>query len=365
MQPSDNQRYWLALHLVPGFGIVKLSALLARFESAEALWREPDASLRRLDLPAQLVEQFCQGRREVKLERELERLAKTGAHLATQDDDNYPHLLRDLSDRPPLLFVQGDLACAAQPCLAIVGTRRASRYGWDAANRLAEDLAQQGITIVSGLAQGIDAAAHRGALNAGGRTIAVVGTGIDRVYPRENSDMAEAIAAQGAIISEMPLGAPPLAKNFPQRNRLISGLSLALLVAEAPEKSGALNTAAHALEQGRDVFAIPHNIFSATGRGCNKLIQDGAKLIADADDILDELNVTHRNVQTSIQAQEIQPENELESIVFAQLGADPVHVDIIVRQTQLPTAKVSSALTMLELKGLAESAGPMQYCRAR
>ena len=163
----------------------------------------------------------------------------------------------------------------------------------------------------------------------------------------------------------MPLGTAPLGKNFPQRNRLISGMSLAVLVAEAPLKSGALNTVSHAIDQGRDVFAVPHNIFSQTGRGCNQIIQEGAKIVLDADDILDELDVTHRNVQTSFQARDIQPENDVESLVYQQLSADPIHVDLIVRQIQLPTAAVTSALTMLELKGLAESAGPMQYCRAR
>ncbi len=365
MQPGKNQRYWLGLHLIPQFGVVKLSRLLAHFDSAEALWLEPDASLMRLDLPSSLLRQFCAGRKTIDLNREEERVAQTGATLITLEDDAYPQMLRSLPDRPLLLYVRGKLAEADDKCLAIVGTRKASRYGWDVANRLAQDLARHGVTIVSGLAQGIDAAAHRGALNGGGRTIAVVGTGIDSVYPRQNEDLAREIADNGAIISELPLGTAPLGTNFPQRNRLISGLSLGLLVAEAPIKSGALNTVSHAIEQGRDVFAAPHNIFSPTGRGCNLLIQEGATLVKDVDDILDELNVTHRNVQTSVQAQEIQPANELEGIVYQQLSADPVHVDLIVRQTNLPTATVTSTLTMLELKGLAESAGPMQYCRAQ
>ena len=365
MQSIDNQRYWLGLQLIPRFGIVKLNRLLAHFESAEALWREPEASLMRLDLPRPLLRQFCGARREIDLTREMDRVAGAGASLITLEDAHYPQLLRSLPDRPLVLYVRGELTEADEKCLAIVGTRKASRYGWDVANQLAGELSQQGITIVSGLAQGIDAAAHRGALTAGGRTIAVVGTGIDRVYPRENAELAEEIVAAGAIISEMPLGTAPLAKNFPQRNRLISGLSLALLVAEAPARSGALNTVSHAIDQGRDVFAVPHNIFSPTGRGCNQLIQDGAKLVVDVEDILDELDVSHLNVRTRIQVQEIQPANELEGIIYQQLSADPIHVDLIVRQTQLPTATVTSTLTLLELKGLAESAGPMQYCRAR
>ncbi|MCY3779927.1 MAG: DNA-processing protein DprA [Chloroflexi bacterium] len=365
MQPNNNQQYWLGLHLIPRFGIGKLNRLLAHFDSAEALWRESDADLLRLDLPRPLLRQFCAGRRDIDLSREVERVARSGATLVTLDDKAYPELLRSLPDRPPVLYTRGKLSGADEKCLAIVGTRKASRYGWDASNQLAQQLAQHGIIIVSGLAQGIDAAAHRGALTAGGRTIAVVGNGIDIVYPKENSDLAEEIIADGAIVSEMPLGTAPLGKNFPQRNRLISGMSLALLVTEAPLQSGALNTVSHAIDQGRDVFAVPHNIYSPTGKGCNQLIQEGAKMVLAVDDILDELDVTHRNVQTGIQVRDIQPENEVEGVVYQQLSTDPIHVDLIVRQTKLPTATVISTLTMLELKGLAESAGPMQYCRAR
>jgi len=225
-------------------------------------------------------------------------------------------------------------------------------------------LAQQNVTIVSGLAHGIDSAAHRGALE-GGRTIAVMATGIDRVYPADNAELAEQIASKGALVTEMPLGTAPLGKNFPQRNRIISGMSLGVLVAEAPEKSGALNTVSHAIDQGRDVFALPHNIFSKTGRGSNALIQDGAKLVMRVSDVLQELNMTHLHTQARIETERVHPENDTESLIMQQLGADPIHIDVIVRQTNLSTATVSSSLTMLELKGLAETAGPMQYCRAR
>ncbi|MCY3866991.1 MAG: DNA-processing protein DprA [Chloroflexi bacterium] len=364
MQAPPHQQYWLGLHLVPNFGVARISQLLAHFESAEALWREPDASLLRLNLPGNLLRQFCDARRKIDLPQMMEAVARAGASLITLDDEAYPALLRQLSDRPLLLYVRGQLRAEDDKCLAIVGTRKASKYGWDVANQMAAEIADQGITIVSGLAQGIDAAAHRGALQAGARTIALIGTGIDKVYPRENAGLAEEIVANGAIVSEMPLGTMPLAKNFPQRNRLISGMSLGVLVVEAPAKSGALNTVSHALDQGREVFAVPHNIFSLSGRGCNRLIQDGAKLVADVDDILDELDLSHINAQTRITTERLQPANEAEDAIFEQLGADPIHVDVIVRLTHLPTATVTSTLTMLELKGLAESAGPMQYCRA-
>ncbi len=364
MQVQPHQQYWLGLHLVPNFGVVRISQLLARFDSAEALWREPDRNLMRLDLPSALLRQFCDGRRSIDIQGALEAVERAGASLLTLDDDAYPALLRPLSDRPLLLYVRGQLQAEDEKRLAVVGTRKASQYGWNIANQLASQLASHGITIVSGLAQGIDAAAHRGALQAGGRTIALVGTGVDEVYPRENEELAQEIIENGAIVSELPLGAKPRAKNFPQRNRLISGMSLGLLVAEAPNRSGALNTVSHALEQGREVFAVPHNVFSLSGAGCNQLIQEGAKLVADVKDILDELDLSHIKAQTKIQAERLQPANDTESAILEQLSADPIHVDLIVRQTKLPTATVTSALTMLELKGLAESAGLMQYCRA-
>ena len=313
-----------------------------------------------------LLDEFCAARANIDLDRELDKLARSGASLITQDDALYPSMLRQLPNRPILLYARGALLDADELRLGIVGTRKASKYGWDAAHGLAKDLARQ---------------RHRDCVGIGGRAsmrrriaahwtgadapIAVVGNGIDIMYPASNQDLAQDIVASGAIVSELPMGSPPLGTNFPQRNRLISGMSHGVLVAEAPERSGALNTVEHACAQGRDVFAVPHNIFSLGGRGCNLLIQEGAKLIRDASDILDELNVTHFAVQTAMQVERIQPANETESVILAQLGADPTHVDDIVRRTKLPTARVTSTLTLLELKGLAESAGAMQYCLAR
>ena len=365
MQQNQHQQYWLGLHLIPQFGIVKISQLLAQFDSAEALWQERDESLLRLDLPRALLEQFVAGRRTIDLPREVDKVLRCGASLVTVADKSYPPLLCSITGRPPLLYVRGQLAERADKCLAIVGTRKPSKYGWDAAYLLAFRISQQQVTIVSGLAQGIDAAAHRGALKAGGHTIAVMATGIDQIYPRDNTDLAAEIIEQGAIVTEMPIGTAPLGKNFPRRNRIISGMSLGVLVAEAPEKSGAMITVTSANEQGRDVFAVPHNIFSKTGRGSNRLIQDGAKLVMRVSDVLDELNITHLNTQTRIKTEQVQPENQVETMILKQLGADPIHVDAIVRQTQLPTATVTGTLALLELKGLAESAGPMQYCRPR
>jgi len=364
MQEIEEQQYWLGLHLIPQFGNAKLAKLLARIPSAAELWREPDDRLLRLDLPQKLLRQFIAGRQAIDLPREFDKVPPCGAHLVSFADPAYPRLLREIADRPLVLYVRGKLPEAEAKTIAVVGTRKPSKYGWDAARTVSQSLAQHNVTIASGLAHGIDSAAHRGALE-GGRTIAVMATGIDRVYPADNAELAEQIASKGALVTEMPLGTAPLGKNFPQRNRIISGMSLGVLVAEAPEKSGALNTVSHAIDQGRDVFALPHNIFSKTGRGSNALIQDGAKLVMRVSDVLQELNMTHLHTQARVETERVHPENDTESLIMQQLGADPIHIDVIVRQTNLSTATVSSSLTMLELKGLAETAGPMQYCRAR
>lgn len=364
MPEIEEQQYWLGLHLIPQFGSAKLAKLLAHIPSAAELWHENDDRLLRLDLPRNLSRQFVAGRQAIDLPRELDKVRQCGAHIVSIDDPAYPTLLREIADRPLILYVRGKLPEEDAKAIAVVGTRKPSKYGWDAAHRVSQNLAQHGVTIVSGLAHGIDSAAHKGALDSG-RTIAVMATGIDRVYPAENAELAEQIASNGALVTEMPIGSAPLAQNFPRRNRIISGMSLGVLVAEAPEKSGALNTVNHAIDQGRDVFAIPHNIFSKMGRGTNALIQDGAKLVMHVSDVLQELNTTHMHAQARIETERVHPENETEALIMQQLGADPIHIDTIVRQTNLPTATVSSSLTLLELKGLAESAGPMQYCRAR
>lgn len=364
MQQEQHQQFWLGLHLIRGFGIARITQFLSRFESAEALWYTTERDLTRLGLPETAIKQFIKGRDNIDLYQEMDKVHQHQASLVTLVDNNYPELLKSIPDPPPVLYVKGKLQTKEDKCLAIVGTRKPTKYGWDVAYQLAQHIAQQNVTIVSGLAQGIDSAAHRGALN-GGRTIAVMANGIDKIYPSENVDLANDIVQNGAIVTEMPIGTAPLSKNFPRRNRIISGLSLGVLVAEAPEKSGSLITVTSANEQGRDVFAVPHNIFSKTGRGTNQLIQDGAKLVLRIRDILDELDITHINTQTRIETEQIQPESETEVAILTQLGADPIHVDEIVRITQLPTQTVTSTLAILELKGLAEVAGPMQYCRAR
>ena len=364
MEQNRLQQFWLGLHLIPQFGIARISQLLAHFDNVEHLWQAKRDELLRLDLSENLVEQFVQGRNSIDLQQEIDKVHKHRAKLITFNDENYPMLLRSIPDPPPVLYVKGEITTYDEKCLAIVGTRKPSKYGRDTAYQIAYHVGQQDVTIVSGLAHGIDSAAHYGALDGGGRTIAIMANGIDKIYPLENTELAHRIMNNGALITEMPIGTAPIGKNFPRRNRIISGLSLGVLVAEAPEKSGSLITVTAANEQGRDVFAVPHNIFSKTGRGTNRLIQDGAKLVLRVRDILDELDIRHINVQTRTKTERIQPESETEITILNLLGADPIHVDEIVRLSQLPIQVVTSTLAILELKGLAEVAGPMQYCRA-
>jgi DNA processing protein len=291
----------------------------------------------------------------------MTKVERVGAHIVTLGDEEYPILLRDLHDAPALLYVCGSILPSDNLALGIVGTRKATNYGRDTAHRLSKQLVGDHVTIVSGLAHGIDTAAHRGALDGGGRTFAVMGCGIEQIYPAQNRDLAYEIAANGAIISEFPVGAPPEKGNFPRRNRVISGLSLGVLVVEAPENSGALITAEMAAEQGREVFAVPGNIYNPTSRGTNRLIQDGAKLVQSVEDIVSELHIAHNNTHTRKQTVKIMPENETEAAIIGHLSADPIHVDDLARLCAMPIASVTSILTILELKGLAQKVGSMQY----
>ncbi len=363
--PLTAQHYWLGLHLVQHIGSLRLQHLVDVFGDARAVWNAPEARLREANLPAAALTQLLEARLSLDLEAEFAKVEQAGAHLITLADSDYPDLLRAIHDPPPVLYVRGSLLPTDSRSLAIVGTRRATRYGQDVAHRMALWLARQDVTIISGLAHGVDENAHKGALDADGRTLAILGCGIDSVYPSGSEQLADAIADNGALISEFPIGTPPTGKNFPRRNRIISGLSLGVLVAEAPERSGALITVESALEQGRDVFAIPANIFNPMGNGCNHLIQDGAKLVMRASDVLDELDIAYSRQQTRTRTETIAPDSELEAQILQHLEADPIHVDELIRVSGLSASDVTATLTLLQLKGLAESAGAMQYCRAR
>lgn len=361
----NNQKYWLGLSLVQQMGAVRIHQLITHFGTAHDAWQASERDLIQVKLPSRALSSLIELRKNLDLDAELAKVTSLNAHIITWADSQYPENLRHIADAPPLLYVRGTLLPSDLLALSIVGTRRATRYGIDVANRMAYWLASQGVTIVSGMALGVDTAAHRGALQAKGRTIAILGSGIDIVYPKENTRLAQDVAENGALISEFPLGTPPSGKNFPRRNRIISGLSLGILIAEAPKNSGAIITAETALEQGRDVFAIPANIFNEMGAGCNRLIQEGAKLVMRASDILDELNVTYDNHVTKEMTETIAPAGDIEHQILSLLDSEPLHIDEIVRKTGLETSKVASTLAILELKGLAQTVGAMQYCRAR
>ncbi|HYE65044.1 MAG TPA: DNA-processing protein DprA, partial [Pyrinomonadaceae bacterium] len=285
-------RDWVALNMTPGVGPRAAAKLLERFGSAEAVFGATRLELELLRLRPEAIESIIAHDLLEKAAEEIERVREIGADLLLLDDGVYPALLREIYDPPITLYVKGAWEeCLNQPCVAIVGSRRCSSYGQNAATMLARDLAGRGVTIISGLARGIDAAAHRGALEAGGRTVAVMGTGIDEVYPRDHKKLVNEILAHGgALVSEFPLGTPPAPQNFPYRNRVISGLSLGVLLVEAAENSGSLITARMAMEQNREVFAVPGNITSRNSFGTNYLIKGaGAKLVQQWQDIAAEL----------------------------------------------------------------------------
>ena len=292
-------------------------------------------------------------------EEELNRLDQYRIKVITWNDPEYPHRLKEIDSSPPVLYVRGSLLPDDECCIAIVGTRRASAYGRQSAEELAGDLARNGITIVSGLARGIDTVAHEASLQAGGRTIAVSACGLDMVYPSSNAALARRVIEQGALISEFPLGATPRAEHFPLRNRIISGMSLGVLVVEAGERSGALITAHQAAEQNREVFAIPGNIFSSSSKGTNNLIQEGAKLVRNCSDIFEELNLSV--VAEQLEMKEVIPASDVESQLLSYLSSEGTYIDEICHRSGLPISAVSGIITMLELKGLAKQVGNATY----
>jgi len=299
----------------------------------------------------------------VDLSRVWEQTQSKGIQVLTWLDENYPQRLKEIEQSPPVLYVRGDVTAEDSWAVAIVGTRRVTPYGRQVTEEIASFLAANGITVVSGLARGVDSIAHKAALNAGGRSLAVLGSGVDRIYPPENRALAEQMFAQGAVISDYAPGTPPESSNFPPRNRIISGLSMAVVVVEAGKTSGALITAEFAAEQGREVFAVPGNILAPQSKGPNKLIQDGAHPLLSASDIMQTLNLTHVGQHKA--ARKILPSDDIEAKVLDALGTEPLHVDEIRNQTSLPVEKVSATLVMMELKGMVRQVGNMHYVVVR
>jgi len=348
-----EEYYWLGLKAVAGIGNVTFRRLLERFDSPESVFKAAAADLLTVrGVTPLVVDSIRSGIWQDFAGKESQKLQTSGARLVTFISAEYPKSLFEIPDPPPFLYVRGQLP-SSEPCIAIVGSRRASSYGLQTTARLAEALAQHKVNVVSGMARGVDTAAHKGALRGGGRTTGVLGCGIDKVYPPENRKLFDEAAAQGCLISEFPLGTSPLAENFPRRNRIISGLSRGVLVVEAAENSGSLITAQFALEHGRDVFAVPGNISFATSKGSNRLIKQGAKLVDCVEDILEELPGYFAGSDNTVgcissRCFSLTPK---EAAIYELLIRSPMHIDDIITQTELTAGEVSSMLLHLELKG--------------
>lgn len=363
-------RDWVELNMTPGIGPRAAAKLLERFGSAEAVYGATRAELEKLRLAPEAVDSIIARDLFARAEAEIENVRKLGADLLILDDGVYPELLREIYDPPITLYVKGAWeACLEQPCIALVGSRRCSTYGQNAALMLARDLAQRGVTVVSGFARGIDAAAHRGALEGGGRTVAVLGTGLGEFYPRDHKRLADEILERGgAVVTQFPLGTPPVAENFPYRNRIISGLSLGVVVVEAAENSGSLITARLAIEQNREVFSVPGNITSRNSFGTNYLIKGaGAKLVQQWQDIAAELPpqiaarllpppFSDKKKEKSLADQLTLVPHGLsgsETLVLKLLTADtPEHIDALVDRTRLSISDLTAALLALEMREL-------------
>lgn len=357
----SDARFWIAVSLLPGIGPQRLRRVAEAFDNdMERAWSASATDLARAGIEAKVARDAVAARSAIEIDGVMARIARAEVSVHTLADPTYPARLADIYDAPPVLYMRGDVRPEDEWSVAIVGTRNVSPYGKEVTHRLATDLARHNITIVSGLARGVDGLAHRAALEAGGRTLAVFACGVDIIYPSEHRRLAADIAQSGALLSEYPPGVAPEAGNFPARNRIISGFSLGTIVIEAGEKSGALITAQRALEQNREVFAVPGSIFSRASIGANRLIRDSAaKLVVSAEDVLEELRL--QMVPQQLEMRQLLPTNETESRLMELLSQEPLHIDALTRQSALPIAEVSSALAMMELKGLARQVGGMQY----
>lgn len=348
----------LRLMLVHGVGPLTRQRLLARFDTAAAVFTARSHELKEVEgVGPKVCSAILAAAQSREAEQVLALCRQQNVQLLTQASSRYPHELREIPDPPGVLFLRGDLLPHDNLVIAIVGTRHATPYGKEQAERLAAGLSRAGFTIISGLARGIDAAAHQAALRAGGRTIGVLGSGVLNIYPPEHEELADEVARQGAILSEYPPHAPPISHAFPQRNRIVSGMSVGVVVVEAADRSGALISARHAMEQGRDVFAVPGRVDSRMSKGCHRLIRDGAKLVENVDDVLEELGplpaaVPREDGQGEIHHPAELQLNEQENIVLQAIGKDPTAIDSVVAQCGLPVQRVLATISVLEMRKL-------------
>ncbi len=364
----DNKKYSLALKFVEGVGNITFDRLILKFGSPGRVFQQSARDLMQVEgVHRKTAEGIASFKSWDRVDRELELAYKYNVDIITIHDSSYPELLRSIYDRPSLLYIKGKLI-SDEACIAVVGSRRASTYGKFTTENFCRELVSNGLNVVSGMARGIDTAAHRGALSGRGRTIAVLGSGLDIIYPSENMELSERIAESGAVISEFPFGTQPLASNFPARNRIISGIAIGTIVMEATEKSGSLITARFALEQGREVFAVPGSIDHPGSRGTHRLIKEGAKLVENVQDILDEIATRIKLGQTAAEVgctEAPKPDfmdkisepfpagipEKISEAVLKALAQEPLHIDAIISTTELGSNTVLDCLFRLELHG--------------
>ena len=356
---KEDTKYWIGFNLVKGIGPVRLERLLHYFGDIRTAWTARSYELEAAGLSKTLRGRMAEIQNRISLDDQLKNIQDKGIQVMTWGDTDYPERLRQISQSPYILYIKGTLVPEDIWSVAIVGTRRFSQYGRQVTENLAYTLSKNGITIISGLARGVDGIAHQIALDAGGRTIAVLGSGLDIIYPPEHRNLASNITQKGALISDYPLNTPPDGSNFPPRNRIISGLAKAVIVIEAGERSGALITATFAAEQGREVFAVPGKITAPLSKGTNLLIKQGAHPLLDPQDVLDLLNMTliadQKVVQKSL------PSDPKEALLYQVVGDEPLHVDEISTQVKMPIEEVTSTLALMELKGMVRKTFGMRY----
>jgi len=363
---TQNKKYWLGLAKIPSIGPIKFNKLLKFFKSAEEAYKAPITALEELNFGEKCVAEFIRTRSETDLDLEMEKHEQEGIKITTQEDNQYPSLLKQIYDPPAVLFSRGLLPAESEFLIAVVGSRKHTTYGKIATEKITLELSKTGITIVSGLALGIDEIAHRKCVEEKTKTIAVLGCGIEKqnIYPSSNKILAERIIEQGGcVLSEYPIGTPPYKSNFPQRNRIISGLCLGVVVVEAAIKSGALITAKSALDQNREVFAVPGPITSAYSEGTNNLIKSGATLVVEGSDILESLNL--KQAMEFSEAKEIIPQTKEEGAILECIFGEPMSVDEIIRRTKINPSEVISTLTLMEMKGIVKNLGSSKYALSR
>ncbi len=366
----NDQQALIILNAVPGVGNSFIRRLVEHFGTPSRVLEVSESELLSAHvIPSKVVQSIIQFSKEEFLKNEYRLACEHHVEIVTCFDERYPALLREIPDAPAVIYVKGDMSAWNETCVGLVGSRAASAYGTTTARQLAFQLAEKGITVVSGLAKGIDTASHNGALQAKGKTIAVVGCGLTHVYPSENKKLFEQVAQNGAVISEFPMTLPPIAHNFPRRNRIISGLSLGIVVVEASEKSGALITSDFALEQGREVYAVPGPIGNASSKGVNNLIKQGAKMITCVEDVIEDLAeafIKKSDEEEKAEESEIIPEislNDEQSKVCQSLKSTPLYIDDVAALSGIQPFKLSTILLQLEMKGLIKQLPGKHYVK--